>query len=61
LFVESNGELVLVGIISTVATDLTFNGLVTLAAVHELLANTVEYTHDMPVVAIRSGAIVVRT
>ena len=61
LFVESNGELVLVGVISTVATNLTFNGVVPLAAVHELLANPVEYTHEMPVVATRTIPNVVRT
>ncbi|MEO8265486.1 MAG: trypsin-like peptidase domain-containing protein [Ilumatobacteraceae bacterium] len=49
LFVESNGELILVGIISTVAVDLSFNGVVPLSALHELLENPVGYTHEMPV------------
>ena len=49
LFVESNGELILVGIISTVAADLSYNGVVPLPALHELLENPVEYTHEMPV------------
>jgi Trypsin-like peptidase domain len=48
LFVENNGELILVGIISTVAADLTYNGLVPLAALHELLENRVDYAHEMP-------------
>ena len=51
LFVEDNGELTLVGVISTVADDLTYNGVAPLAAVHELLENQVEYTHEMPVSA----------
>jgi hypothetical protein len=48
LFVDNNGEMILVGIISTVAADLTYNGVVPLAALHELLENQTEYTHDMP-------------
>ena len=50
-FVEANGEPALVGIISTVAFDLTSNGLVPLAALHELLENRATYTHDMIVAA----------
>ena len=46
-FVEHNGELILVGIISTVARDLTFNRLVPLAALHELLDNPAPYTYSM--------------
>jgi hypothetical protein len=49
LFVENNGEVILVGILSTVAADLTFNGVVPLAALLELLENPVEYSHQMPV------------
>ena len=47
LFHDSNGELILVGIISTVAADLTFNGVVPLKAVRELLDNPDEYTHEI--------------
>lgn len=45
-FVENNNEWTLVGIISTVARDLTFNGLVPLAALHELLENPAPYTYS---------------
>jgi Trypsin len=45
LFVERNGGLVLVGIISTVSVDLSSNGLTPLAAVHELLNHARQYTH----------------
>lgn len=51
LFVDNNGELILVGVISTVAADLTFNGLVPLTALRELLDNPDEYTHEMTVAA----------
>ena len=48
LFVKHDGRLVLLGIISTVGFDLSFNGLTTLAAVHELLNHPREYTHAIP-------------
>jgi hypothetical protein len=47
LFVEHNGELILAGIISTVAPDLTYNGLVPLTALHQMLDNPIPYTHDI--------------
>lgn len=47
LYLDNNGQLNLVGIISTVANDLTFNGVTPLAAVHELLDNPDKYTHEM--------------
>jgi hypothetical protein len=46
-FVDNDGDLTLVGIISTVAFDLTWNGLVPLSALHELLDNPAPYTYDM--------------
>jgi hypothetical protein len=48
LFVERDGRLVLLGIISTVSFDLSYNGLTSLAAVHELLSHPGEYTHALP-------------
>jgi hypothetical protein len=45
LFIEHGGRLVLLGIISTVDVDLSFNGLAPLAAVHELLSHPRQYTH----------------
>jgi Trypsin len=48
LFVEDNGERILVGITSTVAYDLTYNGVVLLAALHELLDNPPAYTYTLP-------------
>jgi hypothetical protein len=48
LFVEQDRRLVLLGIISTVAFDLSYNGVTPLAAVHELLSHPGEYTHPLP-------------
>ena len=48
LFVERNGKQILVGITSTVAADLTYNGLVPLAVLHDLLNNSAAYTHTLP-------------
>ena len=48
LFIERDGRLVLLGIISTVGFDLSYNGLTPLAAVHELLSHPGEYTHTPP-------------
>jgi Trypsin-like peptidase domain len=45
LFSERDGELVLVGIVSTVTADLTANGVVPLAALHELLEHPDRYMH----------------
>jgi Trypsin-like peptidase domain len=45
LFAEQGRRIVLLGIISTVGLDLSFNGLTPLAAVHELLDNPRVYTH----------------
>jgi hypothetical protein len=47
LFTEHDGRPVLLGIISTVKFDLSFNGLTPLAAVHELLNHPREYTHAL--------------
>jgi Trypsin-like peptidase domain len=43
LFTEENGELVLVGILSTVTSDLSANGIVPLASLHELLEHPDRY------------------
>jgi hypothetical protein len=48
LFVEDGGELILVGVLSTVAPDLAYNGVAPLEAMHELLDNAAAYTHKMP-------------
>ena len=48
LFVEDDGELILVGVLSTVAPDLAYNGVAPLSAIHELLDNPAAYTHDDP-------------
>ena len=45
LFTEDNGELVLVGILSTVTADLSANGIVPLASLHELLDHPDRYAH----------------
>jgi hypothetical protein len=47
LFTENHGKPILVGIISTVAADLSYNGLVPMEALHQLLANPTTYTHNM--------------
>ena len=47
LFVERDGELMLAGIISTVDHNLTYNGLVPLAALRQLLLHPIPYTHDI--------------
>jgi hypothetical protein len=46
LYVEHDGEFVLVGILSTVTVDLTSNGVVPLASLHELLQHPERYTHE---------------
>ena len=46
-FVDDNGELTLVGVISTVDHELTFNRLAPMSALHELLNNPDAYTHRM--------------
>ena len=48
LFAESGGNVVLLGIISTVGRDLSYNGVTPLAAVRELLNHPSEYTHAVP-------------
>jgi hypothetical protein len=45
LYAEENGELVLVGILSTVTADLTANGVVPLDALQELLQHAERYAH----------------
>jgi hypothetical protein len=47
LFVERDGDLILIGVISTVAYDLSFNGVAPFAAVRELLNNASAYSHEM--------------
>ena len=48
LFVKHDGRLVLLGVISTVGFDLSFNGLTPLSAVHDLLNHPGDYTHVIP-------------
>ena len=45
LFTVDNGELVLVGILSTVTADQSANGVVPLASLHELLEHPDRYAH----------------
>jgi hypothetical protein len=45
LFTVDHGELVLVGILSTVTADLSANGIVPLASLHELLEHPDRYAH----------------
>ena len=45
LYAEQDGELVLVGILSTVTADQTANGVVPLASVQELLEHPDRYAH----------------
>jgi hypothetical protein len=47
LFTEGDGGPVLLGIVSTVSSDLSSNGLTRLSAVHELLNHAGEYTHAL--------------
>jgi len=46
LFIENDGELVLVGIVSTVTADLRANGVVPMTALHELLDHPDLYRHE---------------
>jgi hypothetical protein len=48
LFVEDDGEPILVGVLSTVAPDLSYNGVAPLSAVHKLLDNPAAYIHTIP-------------
>jgi len=47
LLTVRDGKYVLVGIISTVATDLAYNGIVPLTAIHHLLDNEDKYTYTL--------------
>ena len=47
LFVQRGQGLSLVGIISTVSADITANGVVPLASLHELLQHPERYEHDV--------------
>ena len=47
MFVEVNGTIVLVGIISTVTADLSANGVVPLDSLHELLRHPWRYWHEV--------------
>ena len=49
LFAEQGGELVLLGVTSTVGRDLSYNGLTPLAAVHALLDHPGDFTHVVAV------------
>ena len=48
LFAKQGGKLVLLGIISTVGRDLSYNELTPLTALRELLDHPDEYTHALP-------------
>ena len=48
LFVEHDGTLILVGILSTVAPNLADNGVTPLDALHRLLDDPLAYTHAIP-------------
>ena len=48
LFAEQDGELTLVGIISTVTADLSANGVVPLSSLHELLRHPELYSYPLP-------------
>jgi hypothetical protein len=61
LFVSERGELTLVGIISTVARDLTSNGVVPLSALRELLSHPDRYRHRVAARTDRSEAPVQRS
>jgi trypsin len=61
LFVEHGSEKILIGITSTVAQDLSYNGLVPLIALHQLLDNPPAFINKMPLgAATDSGSKVVR-
>lgn len=47
VFTERDGELLLVGVISNVAGDLSANGVVPLDALQQLLANSTQYLHPL--------------
>jgi hypothetical protein len=53
LFVVNDGQLVLVGILSTVTNDLTANGIVPLAPLHEPLEHPDCYTHTFATAQMR--------
>jgi len=55
LYAEQHGELVLVGILSTVTSDLAANGVVPLASLQELLAHPERYAHGFHAEAGRSA------
>jgi hypothetical protein len=48
LYVERDGGIELVGIVSTVNADISANGVVPLTSLHELLDNPERYTYDVP-------------
>jgi hypothetical protein len=48
LYVERNGGIELVGIVSTVNGDISANGVVPLSSLHELLDNPGRYTYEVP-------------
>ena len=48
LFAERGEDILLLGIISTVANDLTSNGLTPIATIHTLLADPGSYRHELP-------------
>ena len=48
LYAEQDGELALVGILSTVSGDLSVNGVVPLSSLQELLQHRDRYVHQLP-------------
>ena len=47
LFIDDENGIVLVGIISTVAANLSYNGVVPLPALRELIDNPTSYTYEL--------------
>jgi len=61
LYANAPEGITLVGIVSTVSSDLTVNGVVPLASLHELLAHTDAYSHDVSHIDAGSGNLVQRS
>jgi len=49
VFIELDGTIVLVGIVSTVSVDVSSNGVVPLESLHQLLRDPARYRHDVAV------------
>ena len=56
MFVEVNGTIVLVGIVSTVTNDLSANGVVPLDSLHQLLRHPQEHWHEVTTTRHTAGA-----